>query len=110
MQNHKMFFLVLFLLLYSKCCAIDYSLHTIDTVVSLLCNETFYPDKSDIDESGSKVFKSMCRRLYRILLHAAYNHEQIFNKFEVFLFLCFFLFLLERIWLSMEFSRVLQSM
>eukprot|EP01105_Mastigella_eilhardi_P016467 TRINITY_DN3765_c0_g1_i1.p1 TRINITY_DN3765_c0_g1~~TRINITY_DN3765_c0_g1_i1.p1 ORF type:complete len:233 (-),score=50.20 TRINITY_DN3765_c0_g1_i1:12-674(-) len=65
-----------------ECCAMDYSLHTMDNATSLLCNTKSFPSRNSIGESSAKHFQSIARRLYRIFAHANFHHNEIFNQYE----------------------------
>ena len=65
------------------CCAIDYSVHTLEGTVSLLNSKKAFPNKLDIGREKMPQFSTMLRRLYRILAHMYFHHERYFWEFEV---------------------------
>jgi hypothetical protein len=65
-----------------NCSAIDYSTHTLEGVVSLLNNAQAFPNCTDIENKSIPKFRTILRRLYRILAHAHYHHKSIFTTFE----------------------------
>jgi hypothetical protein len=66
----------------SNCSAIDYSTHTLEGVVSLLNNAQAFPSRIDIANKSIPKFRTMLRRLYRILAHSYFHHMDTFMKFE----------------------------
>jgi hypothetical protein len=49
--------------------AIDYSIHTLDTNVTLLTNPTYFSDRNHIRDHSALAFPRIVRYLYRILVH-----------------------------------------
>ncbi|RKP14634.1 Mob1/phocein [Piptocephalis cylindrospora] len=64
------------------CCAIDYTLHTLDGATSLLNSNKYFPSRLSIQPSSLKHFQSISRRLYRLFAHAWYAHREVFDSFE----------------------------
>ncbi|KAI8801802.1 preimplantation protein [Cladochytrium replicatum] len=64
------------------CCAIDYTVHTLDGATALLCSTRYFPSRISIPESSIRHFQSIARRLYRIFAHAWYHHKEAFYMFE----------------------------
>jgi len=65
-----------------NCCAIDYAVHTLEGTVSALNNSQAFPNNLDIENKNIKKFRTMLRRLYRILAHAHFHHTAIFEDYE----------------------------
>ena len=70
------------------CCAIDYAVHTLEGAVSLLNSSKAFPNNLDIKASNMNKFKTLIRRLYRILAHAHFHHPKEFAAFERRTWLC----------------------
>eukprot|EP00946_MAST-07B_sp_MAST-7B-sp1_P002897 g2897.t1 len=71
------------------CCAIDYAVHTLEGAVSLLNSSKAFPNNLDIKASNITRFKTLVRRLYRILAHAHFHHPKDFASFERRTWLCY---------------------
>jgi hypothetical protein len=70
------------------CCAIDYAVHTLEGAVSLLNSPKAFPNNLDIKASNITRFKTLVRRLYRVLAHAHFHHPAKFAAFERRTWLC----------------------
>ena len=66
----------------NSCSAMDYSVHTLEGTVSSLNSVKIFPNCNDIDNKQIPKFRTMLRRLYRILAHAHFHHPQTFASFE----------------------------
>jgi hypothetical protein len=65
-----------------QCCAIDYSIHSLDGATALLNNNKYFPSRISIPESSSSYFQNISRRLYRIFAHSYFQHRDVFFEFE----------------------------
>jgi len=65
-----------------KCCAIDYTLHTLNGFTSLVNNAELFPSRVRVPPKSTKVFGSIARRLYRVFAHAYFHHREQFDAFE----------------------------
>eukprot|EP00033_Pygsuia_biforma_P003221 GCRY01003533.1.p1 GENE.GCRY01003533.1~~GCRY01003533.1.p1 ORF type:complete len:212 (+),score=15.93 GCRY01003533.1:109-744(+) len=64
-----------------ECCAIDYSVHTIDGATALLNSNKFFPSRVTIKKRKDQ-FMNIARRLYRVFAHAFFHHRDVYNTFE----------------------------
>ena len=71
-----------------ECSAVDYIIHTLDGTAALLNSNKWFPVGSGVPESSLKYFHSITRRLYRILSHAFFHHQDAFDEFELQYHLC----------------------
>ncbi|KAK6521940.1 hypothetical protein TWF281_002515 [Arthrobotrys megalospora] len=65
-----------------SCCAMDYSVHTLDHAASTLCSTKHFPSRLNINANGTKQLSSIFRRLYRIFAHAWFLHRSVFWDVE----------------------------
>ncbi|KAF3160314.1 hypothetical protein TWF132_009520 [Orbilia oligospora] len=65
-----------------SCCAMDYSVHTLDHAASTLCSTKHFPSRLNINANGTKQLSSIFRRLYRIFAHAWFLHRGVFWDVE----------------------------
>ncbi|KAK6353241.1 hypothetical protein TWF696_005219 [Orbilia brochopaga] len=65
-----------------SCCAMDYSVHTLDHAASTLCSTKHFPSRLNINANGTKQLSSIFRRLYRIFAHAWFLHRSVFWDIE----------------------------
>ena len=65
-----------------NCCAIDYAVHTLEGTVSTLNNSKAFPNNLEIENKNIPKFRTMLRRLYRVLAHAFFHHQATFITFE----------------------------
>ncbi|VDK58914.1 unnamed protein product [Anisakis simplex] len=73
-----------------ECSAIDYTRHTLDGAACLLNSNKYFPSRISIKESSISKIGSVCRRVYRIFSHAYFHHRELFDQFEVTLFVSLF--------------------
>jgi len=66
-----------------KCCAIDYSAHTLSAFTSLLNSTELFPNRYTINNKSAQQFPDIFRRIYRVFAHAFYHHKTLFQKEEV---------------------------
>eukprot|EP00770_Monocercomonoides_exilis_P003709 MONOS_3690.1-p1 / transcript=MONOS_3690.1 / gene=MONOS_3690 / organism=Monocercomonoides_exilis_PA203 / gene_product=MOB1 / transcript_product=MOB1 / location=Mono_scaffold00089:112507-113181(-) / protein_length=160 / sequence_SO=supercontig / SO=protein_coding / is_pseudo=false len=66
----------------TECCAIDYTTHTIEAILSLLDSRQLFPNRDVISTKSNDTFNSMARRLYRIFAHVYFNHRNVYDEFE----------------------------
>eukprot|EP00656_Telonema_subtile_P046634 TRINITY_DN5312_c0_g1_i1.p1 TRINITY_DN5312_c0_g1~~TRINITY_DN5312_c0_g1_i1.p1 ORF type:complete len:119 (-),score=10.58 TRINITY_DN5312_c0_g1_i1:193-549(-) len=65
-----------------ECCAIDYTIHTLEGTSAMLSSTKYFPSRSKVPSESLKYFQSIARRLYRILAHAYFHHRGEFDQFE----------------------------
>jgi hypothetical protein len=65
-----------------ECCPVDYFTHNLDTFQNIQGNQSFYPDRTDIQGKGVLAFPQMFKRIHRMIAHIYYNHKELFNKYE----------------------------
>jgi len=65
-----------------ECCAIDYTVHTLEGTSAMLNSTKYFPSRSAVPKESLKYFQSIARRLYRILAHAYFHHRAEFDAFE----------------------------
>ena len=65
-----------------NCCAIEYSLHSLDGAAAVLSSNKAFPSRVTVKEKAQKHFKSLCRRLYRIMAHCFHHHRDTFDLLE----------------------------
>ncbi|KAK6341769.1 hypothetical protein TWF730_001265 [Orbilia blumenaviensis] len=65
-----------------SCCAMDYSVHTLDHAATTLCSTKHFPSRLNINANGTKQLSSIFRRLYRIFAHAWFLHRSVFWDVE----------------------------
>ncbi|KAF3941317.1 hypothetical protein ABW19_dt0202536 [Dactylella cylindrospora] len=65
-----------------SCCAMDYSVHTLDHAANTLCSTKHFPSRLNINANGTKQISSIFRRLYRIFAHAWFLHRGVFWDIE----------------------------
>ena len=70
-----------------ECSAIDYMIHNLDQMTSILNNSKLFSNRLQIKSSSLKNFDSIVRRLYRFFSHTYFHHRDIFQDFEVFFIL-----------------------
>jgi hypothetical protein len=63
-------------------CAIDHSVHTLDTTMPLLANPAYFSDRENIRDRSGQVFPKMVRYFYRMLAHIYCHHRKLFNSLE----------------------------
>ncbi|KAL0240032.1 hypothetical protein GEMRC1_010139 [Eukaryota sp. GEM-RC1] len=68
----------------AQCCALEYTIHTIDSSIRSVA------ELSRLDSSSGRIdlIRTHARRLVRILLHAAHHHPDILVEWEQKTFLC----------------------
>ena len=66
----------------SECSAMDYGAHTLDFMADLLNSQKLFPDRLSVEDDSMKEVKVQSKRCYRILLHAYYNHQEFFKRWE----------------------------
>jgi hypothetical protein len=71
-----------------SCSAMHYSQHTLDGAISVLESPNQFTELEQVKNKGFPVFCTLSRRLYRILAHAAFHHEEVFSKYEKQMELC----------------------
>ena len=74
-----------------ECSAIDYMIHNLDQMTSILNNSKLFSNRLQIKSSSLKNFDSIVRRLYRFFSHTYFHHKDIFQDFEVFCFIFTFI-------------------
>ncbi|XP_004342599.1 preimplantation protein 3 [Capsaspora owczarzaki ATCC 30864] len=65
-----------------ECSAIDYIVHTLDSIAAQLNSNKFFPSRVTIQKTSVKHFQAIARRLYRIFAHTYFHHRQVYDKFE----------------------------
>ncbi|PWN52788.1 Mob1/phocein, partial [Violaceomyces palustris] len=65
-----------------QCCAIDYTIHTLDGTTSLLNSARHFPSRTYVPNTSLRHFGSMARRLSRIFVHAWCYHRDVFQACE----------------------------
>ncbi|KAL4253102.1 hypothetical protein ABKN59_002244 [Abortiporus biennis] len=65
-----------------SCCAIDYTLHTLDSATALLNSPRAFPSRLSIPLASHRHFSSLPRRLSRIFAHAYFHHREAFEQAE----------------------------
>ncbi|KDN44247.1 Mob1/phocein [Tilletiaria anomala UBC 951] len=65
-----------------QCCAIDYTIHTLDGATALLNSARHFPSRTYIPTTSLRHFGSISRRLSRIFVHAKDHHRKIFDECE----------------------------
>ncbi len=71
----------------TECSAIDYMIHNLDQMTTILNNSKLFSSRVSIKQSSMKNFENIVRRLYRFFSHTYFHHRDIFNEFEVILFI-----------------------
>ena len=66
-----------------ECSAIDYMIHNLDQMTSILNNSKLFTSRVSIKNNSLKNFDSIVRRLYRFFSHTYFHHKDIFQDFEV---------------------------
>lgn len=66
----------------SPCCAIDYTVHTLNGATTLLNSSKNFPSRISIPPASQRHYPSLSRRLYRIFAHAYYHHREVFDQVE----------------------------
>ncbi|ORY73825.1 Mob1/phocein [Leucosporidium creatinivorum] len=65
-----------------SCCAIDYTVHTLDGSVSLLNSTKYFPSRLQVPSSSLRFLPAVARRLYRSFGHAFFHHRPLFDSLE----------------------------
>eukprot|EP00056_Hartaetosiga_gracilis_P010352 m.152200 g.152200 ORF g.152200 m.152200 type:complete len:181 (+) comp13299_c6_seq4:90-632(+) len=66
-----------------ECDAMSYMMHSLHSAESTITSEHHFPSRYTIKANiMRKTVSSLCRRLYRILGHAFFNHRPVFDEFE----------------------------
>jgi hypothetical protein len=60
----------------------NYPYHTINTIQCLIVNSSFYPSPEYVSDHSYSAYGNMCKRIYRILAHPSYNHQDVYLKYE----------------------------
>lgn len=64
------------------CCAIDYILHTVDSMTATLVSPNSFPSRLSIKPGSEKLFGQLARRISRVFGHAYFHHREIFEESE----------------------------
>ncbi|EJU02745.1 Mob1/phocein, partial [Dacryopinax primogenitus] len=65
-----------------QCCAIDYTLHTIDHTTALLNSPKNFPSRLSVPQTSQRHFPAIARRLARVFMHAYFHHREVFEESE----------------------------
>jgi len=65
----------------TNCCAIDYSVHTIDGGAAMMTSSKHFPSRQVSSESF-KLLQNLARRLYRVYAHVWFSHRELFLQHE----------------------------
>ncbi|KAG9247787.1 Mob1/phocein family protein [Calycina marina] len=70
-----------------SCCAIDYCCHTLDWAANIVTSQTIFPSRLSLgpgsSDTGVKHLVNIFRRVYRIFLHAWFQHRDVFYRIEM---------------------------
>ncbi|KZT56037.1 Mob1/phocein [Calocera cornea HHB12733] len=66
-----------------QCCAIDYTLHTIDHITATLNSSKNFPSRLSIPQTSQRHISAIARRLARVFAHAYFHHREVFEESEV---------------------------
>jgi hypothetical protein len=64
------------------CSALNYCIHTLDTVSQILTSPKHFPSRFDIQDSSILNFQNIFRRLYRVFAHIYFEHTSRFYEYE----------------------------
>ena len=57
-------------------------IHSLDNAANTLKDKKSFGSRLEIDSSCQKYLQSIIRRLYRILSHTYFHHEEVFHECE----------------------------
>jgi hypothetical protein len=60
----------------------NYAYHTMDIIQCLITNPNFYPSQKYVSDKTYSAYDNMFKRIYRILAHASYDHQDVYLKYE----------------------------
>lgn len=65
-----------------ECSAPGYMMHTMDQAQKQLTLSRYFPSRVNIKDSQLEKLPSLCRRVYRVFIHAYFSHRKMYQEYE----------------------------